>query len=101
MAGRVGIDVDHAEGRVTLWSGYFRPMRRTRFDLHAFRQVLLEAPVKRGGAMTAHWEYPVALIGSPGTRVVMEFLTLEEADRVARELAGFLGLDLSVEATPD
>jgi hypothetical protein len=94
VAGRRGIDLDLADARVTAWSGYFVPMQRNRFDLHAFRQVVLEAPVKRGGAMTAHWEYPVAIVGAPGTRVAMEFCTPEAADKAAREIAGFLDLDV-------
>jgi len=96
VAGRSGIDFDLAEARLTEWSGYFRPMRRARFDLHAFRQVVLEAPVKRGGAMTAHWEYPVAITGAPGTRVAMELRTPEAADKVAEEISGFLDLPVVV-----
>src|SRR5687768_9160491 len=66
VAGRTGVDFDRSAARVVEWTGYFRPIWRTTFDLKSFQQVVLEPPVRRGGVHTAHWEYPVAITGAAG-----------------------------------
>ena len=95
VAGRRGIDFDRTAGIVTVWSGYFFPMWKTVFNLKSFERVTLEPAVKRGGAKTRHWEYPVAVTGPSGGRVEMEVMTPEDAAIFAHEIAAFLGVKLS------
>jgi hypothetical protein len=94
VAGRQGIDFDLAAERVTVWTGYFRPIWKTTYDLKSFRRVMIEPAVQRGGAKTRHWEYPVAVTGPDGVRVEMELMTPEQATAFGRQIASFLGLEL-------